>query len=69
MGAPRIENKEGDTVVCELLFAERNTQGAKLKLRPMPAGFSFNLAAKFPTFATDQLINPELVRIFNAVAT
>jgi len=54
VSAPRIENKEGDTIVCELLFAERNMQGGKFKLRPMPAGFSFNLAAKFPTFAFDQ---------------
>ena len=54
MGAPRIENKEGDTVVCELLFAERNAQGGKFKLWPMPAGFSFNFAAQFPTFAFDQ---------------
>ena len=54
MGAPRIENKEGDTIVCELLFAERNAQGGKFKLRPMPTGFSLNLAAKFTNFAFDQ---------------
>ena len=54
VSAPRIENKEGDTIVCKLLFAERNAKGRVVKLRPMPAGFSFNLASKFPSFAFDQ---------------
>ena len=54
VGAPRIENKEGVTIVCEFLFAERNAQGGKFKFRPMTVGCSFNLAAKFPTFAYDQ---------------
>lgn len=54
VGARRIENKEGATIVCEILFAERNAQGGKFKFRPMTVGFSFNLAAKFPTFAYDQ---------------
>ena len=54
MDAPQIENKEGDTIVCELLFAEENAQGGKFKLRHMPAGFIFNLVTKFPTFAFNQ---------------
>ena len=54
LGAPRIENKEGDTIVCELLFAKRNANGRVGKLRPMPAGSSLNLASKFSTFAINQ---------------
>ena len=54
VGAPRIENKEGDTIVCEFLFAERNAQSGKFKLWPMPSGFYFNLATKFSAFALHQ---------------
>ena len=67
MGAPRIENEEGDMIFCEFLLAKGDLKRGVVKLRSLLPSFHLNLAAKLSTFSFHEKIDAIFIRAFDAV--
>ena len=69
MGAPRIENEEGDMIFCEFLLAKGDLKSGVVKLRSLLPSFHLNLAAKLSPITFHEKIDAIFIRIFNPVVS